>query len=312
MAEQANKRPAAHIVVEFDDGMEKGQLSLSLDEKMNLAVYGEKKSSFLPGEAAYLRLVTTIPVDDYTDKDGEQQEGYPYYLHTSAGTISTIAQNIIYEEEEIITFSMQDNANLSHKPNKILSWKWLGKDRGTPKFSGSSVLLNEKSVGVLKCVYNVAGYRCKLVARSRDFGSDIEEETELPVQVVAVQRDQIASLTVSYSGSAEEPVDVEILVTDFCSGDEVDLVEVYVDGEYIGKTNARGRVYVGKMVPNSQHTLRMTRAGFIDSDKDVLYNDLFKVPAPATDRRNLESLQEELKDLKDKMESIERQIENLS
>ena len=75
-----------------------------------------------------------------------------------------------------------------------------------------------------------------------------------------------------------EPTAVNIVVTDFCTGDVVAGASVYVNGSLVGTTNSAGSVYAGMLNPGQTYTLRVTASGYTDSDNDILNNDSFTVP----------------------------------
>lgn len=268
-------RPSASILVDFSGPGSDGGLFLALDKEKIRSVYGEDKSSFIPGEAAYLRLFSMPDT--------------PYYLHSSAGSLSVVAREVPYPQEENIVFSWEAERDLSFVPDSSVDWKWMGRSAGNPLFAGTKITLPEievedgapeqKPVGVLNCKYTVMGDRLKLFVPA----SAMSGFESIEVNVVAVQGQNVASLTVAYStGLYGEPVPVDLSVSDFCSNEHVWDVMVFIDGEYMGKTNANGTIYLGMMAPGSIHQLKMTREGYIDSDLDVLHNDSFTVPKTAS------------------------------
>lgn len=240
-------------------------LSLSLDEDKNRETYGQSKSSFAPGEAAYLKLLPTMK---------------NYDLYSSTGTIKTSAKRIAYEISEDISFTMSKSAALQYFPSGSVSWEWIGNAPESPLFTGKTVTIGSPAVAILRCTYNVLGDRLKLTVNQAEMG----DYDEIDVTVVAVSGESQASATVSYGGEAGVPHPVDLEVSSFCREEEVvEGVEVFIDGESKGTTNSNGLIYIGDLVPGSVHQLKMiNKDGFKDSDRDPLYNDEFTVPMAKT------------------------------
>jgi hypothetical protein len=236
-----------------------GAASIALDDAKNLQVYGQEKSSFKANEIAYLKL--------------HCEPGYE--LHCSAGTIIKGASGIVYPYSQDLVFPLSKSESLQQLPDGMVYWQWIGKDGGTPLFLGRAVNLPSVKVGTLRCEYQSIGDRLKLVATSSDIGI---HETMNVVVVVSRNGVTLTSMTVTYESGIVVTVPVELMVSDFCSDDLIDDVEVFLDGIFIGKTNTEGKISLGMLIPGSQHQLKMIRAGYTDSDIDVLHNDSFTVP----------------------------------
>jgi len=242
----------------------RGSLSLSLDGEYNTKIYGQNRTTFAPGESAYLRLVSSMA-------ESVQK-------HTSAGSLSVHSSNVPSAQSEEITFAMSDTGQLRQKPEGGVAYSWQGNNGGTPVFDGRQIKLPEPVVAVLKCDYSVKGSRLRLNVSD----ANMSGMTNLSVVVVAVAGEQKASVTVRYSKDdvvSTDPIAMDLQVSDFCSGDSVGDVRVYLNGENIGVTNEAGIIHLGELLPGSTHQLRMTRDGYIDSDNDVLHNDSFTVPS---------------------------------
>lgn len=254
------EQPASALSVTFNTNLTSDDLDLSLDAEKNREVYGEDKSTFAVGEAAYLKLIRS--------SDAE------YEVFVSAGRISRVASRVPYAMDETVIFNLKKTGSLTHFPRAAVVWQWMGKDAGTPLFTGRSIRLEQASVAVLKCSYETEGDRLKLLVTGRDIDDELEG---LEVAVVVVQGENTASATVSF-GHSKDPVPVNLLVRDFCSDETVSSVEVFLDGVSRGVTNINGKIYLGKLIPGTTHQLRMTCTGYVDSDLDVLHNDSFTVP----------------------------------
>lgn len=292
--------PTSHITVDFGSVTKNEDFSLSLDKEKVLAAYGEEnKSTFAPEETAYLKLLRS------SDEE--------YNLYVSAGVIEKATRNIYYPQSEYVAFPATRTATLTNIPQKSVTWAWMGKAPGEPLFSRRNIRLRLSSddivpVGIMKCEYNTKGDRLKLKVTSDDMG----DWDEMEVLVVAIQGDRKTTMRVKYdTGLGGEPVPINLLVKDFCSDEKIIDVEVYLDGVFIGTTGGTGKIYLGELIPSTQHNLKMTKTGYVDSDKDVLHNDTFTVPAPYTERETVENLKEDLSDLKDQISDIEVKISNI-
>jgi len=243
--------------------VEARDLSISLDRDRNSSVYGvENKSQFLPGETAYLKVIAS-------------HQHKPMTLHSSMGSVRFSQSGVLFNVTEEIQFTYTDSGTLRHLPYGGISYRWIGKSAGTPKFEGKKVSLSSPGVGVLECTYKVSGRRATLTV------SSVPGDESVSVLVVVVQDEKTANTSVTYSGDDSEeaePVPVTLRVRDFCSDDSLDNVLVYVNGVFKGATTIEGTLYIGLLRSGSVHDLLMTKEGYIDSNLDVLYNDSFTVP----------------------------------
>jgi hypothetical protein len=84
----------------------------------------------------------------------------------------------------------------------------------------------------------------------------------------------------SNPGGGETPsssrLDITINITDYVSGVNLDGASVWIDGSYEGQTDTNGLLNVAN-VPVGDHTIKITKPGFQDSDQDNLANDTFTV-----------------------------------
>jgi len=242
-------------------------LSIALDTAKNTEVYGESKTTFAPNEPAYLKVLTS------------SSAAYSLYI-SATGFISRSGTDIPYDISEDLIFAMAASANLSYTPRQSsMDWDWLGKDPGyTPLFNNKVVSVPEEIVAVLRCDYQTLGDRWKLVIPASTLS--LEGVDSLSVAVVVVQGDNSSYCTVTYStDGGSTPVAVDLEVSDFCSEEVIEGVQVYLDGVSKGTTNSNGRLYLGMLVPGTTYNLKMTKSGYVDSDSDVLYNDSFTISA---------------------------------
>jgi len=237
-----------------------GALSLSLDSEYNIKIYGQTKSTFAPGQTAYLRLL---------------HGGNIYTMESSIGTIDKVASNVFYTTTENITFANTNTASLSNNPIEKVTWNWIGKDGGQPQFDGKTITMNEAITGVLHCEYQVAGDRLALNVTIPDMGTEIE----IPALVVVTQSGNTVFQTVTFTFLAGDvgPVDTNIRVSSYCDDSLVIGAKVYVNNELMGETNSQGICYVGKLMPGVEHKLLVTKHDFTPSNLDVLANDRFVI-----------------------------------
>ena len=72
--------------------------------------------------------------------------------------------------------------------------------------------------------------------------------------------------------------DITITIKDYTSGTVVEGAEVLVDGDLVGCTDSSGEVSMSS-VSVGDHTIKITKTGYQDSDQDDLANDTFTVSA---------------------------------
>lgn len=71
--------------------------------------------------------------------------------------------------------------------------------------------------------------------------------------------------------------DITIIVSDFVDGADVASASVYLDDVLQGTTGAGGEIDIAD-VDVGGHTLKITKAGYLDSDADdIIYNDYIVV-----------------------------------
>ena len=232
-------------------------ISLDFDTDKNAG-----KTTFNPGDIAYLRLFL--------------QSSDPYTAEVNMGEAKTSATNIHFSiDDEEVRFANIEFGYLRYRPCNDVSYRWIGKDAGTPLFNGKKITLTQSFVAILNCDYKTEGDR--LAVNSDKVGS---------VLVVVIQGEEQASLVVPFvdedgDGDGEEPTPVpyELEVKDYCTDAVLAGVTVYFDGVDIGQTDVNGVIVLGALVPGDFHELKMAKAGYMNSEDDRLNNDSFTVPA---------------------------------
>jgi hypothetical protein len=97
--------------------------------------------------------------------------------------------------------------------------------------------------------------------------------------LITAQKDQRSgSTTVEFAEASAQMREVTLTVKDACTKMIVEGVSVFVDGDFRGVTNALGQLSLGQS-RTGNHSLRLTKAGYQDSDKDSIKNDEFTVTA---------------------------------
>lgn len=231
---------------------------LELDDEKN-----EDATTFATGTKAYLRFLSSSDA--------------AYGITASTGTAKTEDTNIHYPiEDDQITFTNSDYGYLNYIPVGSVDYEWVGNDPGyNPIFEGRKVTLGESAVAILNCNYSVAGDRLSVK-------SDVVGD----VVVVVIQGSNQVDLTVSFrepsvddDGEPEpEPVAYELEVIDYCTGEVLPGVTVYLDEVDMGQTDSSGVIALGGLIPGTSYDLRMAKSGYVNSESDKLNNDSISVP----------------------------------
>jgi hypothetical protein len=232
---------------------------LELDDEKN-----EDATTFAIGTKAYLRFLSSSDA--------------AYEITASTGTAKTEDTNIHYPiEDNQITFTNSDYGYLNYIPVGSVEYEWVGNNPGyNPIFEGRKVTLGESAVAILNCNYSVAGDRLSIK-------SDVVGD----VVVVVIQGSDQVDLTVSFrepgvddEGDPEpDPVAYELEVIDYCTGEVLPGVTVYLDEVDMGQTDSSGIIALGSLIPGSSHDLRMAKSGYMNSESDKLNNDSILVPS---------------------------------
>lgn len=224
---------------------------LELDDVKNAG-----RTTFNVGEKVYLRFLT--PSSD------------AYVIKVSAGTAQTESTNIHYPiTDDEKQFPNVDSGYLSYIPCTAVDYEWIGHSAGVPYFNGRRITLKQISVAVLNNNYSVRGNRLSVV--SNVVGT---------VLIVVIQGDNQASLaiTIEDEEAVGDPVAYELEARDYCTDDVLVGATIYFDNVDIGQTDENGIIALGALIPGSTHSLRMEKAGYINSENDRLNNDSFVVP----------------------------------
>lgn len=235
-------------------------LQLSLDSEMNAGASTFKAStSEFWAEAAYCML---FPV------------GYdvPYSFSVSKGSVARESTRLPFVvTDEVVTFTNSTSGSLSYIPNADgVSWEWDGAVGPNPVFDLSSITLPSSFSGVLKCSYTA--YYDSLKVECLEAGDVL--------LVVSQEGYGDASLSITFEAS-EGMRTVRITAKNFCTGEVVPSATIELTGpsgfSLIASTGADGVLVAGQLHIGSTYTMKITAAGFTDSDLDSLDNASFTV-----------------------------------
>jgi hypothetical protein len=70
--------------------------------------------------------------------------------------------------------------------------------------------------------------------------------------------------------------DVVLNISNWSSSANVDEVDVEIDGEWVGKTDANGNI-TALALDKGDHTVKLTKDGYLQSDLDDIENSTFTV-----------------------------------
>lgn len=231
-------------------------------------------------------LVTRLDLDD--EKNGGTTVFYPavpayvryfpgsydvpYTFETTKGEVLRETTKLPFEIiDEVVSFINSDSGYLDYVPEGAVSWAWDGAVGPDPVFDGSKIVLPAQTAGILKCSYTTLFDRLKV---SCNEGAE--------VLLVCVNQGRTNSLTITFDEDATSggPKEVVVHVKNYCTDNDVPGAQVEVTGPGIafsGLTGADGKVNAGTGYVGAHYTLKVTKAGFKDSDLDSLNNDGFTI-----------------------------------
>lgn len=208
-----------------------------------------------------------------------------YTVRTSHRPARRIAAQDIMRVRELLVFDDSRMERLSYPLAGQLRHRWLGNEGPAVVFPGSGgtqAWLESETVGVLEVQYVTCFDRW-------------EAPTPHPVAIVATQGDAQASLLLDPKlpldggwrevvsgdwshddwGDRDESSDITVRVVNYCSGATVAGADVWLDGAHL-RTNSEGEAIFGKVRPGN-HSIRASKAGYIDTNKDTLDNERFTI-----------------------------------
>lgn len=260
-----------------ETNIELDSLTIQLDSERN-----DGETTFGLGANAYLQIFPSFNV--MADRVADEGETLREIIVTNIGEARKIfSDNPVDITDEYIFFPNTTSAWLDYIPDGEVSYEWVGREVGTISFSGRKIKLKtseENFAGVIKCTYKTLVDIIETTC---------EEETE---QLVVISRWLVNSgkkvddyTTVDFEdegvGDVINTRDVTITVKDYCSGNVIPYATVTVAGPLIGSqvsnANADGQVTFTGLQIGGTYTIKLTKAGYQDSDDDSLNNDEFTV-----------------------------------
>jgi hypothetical protein len=209
-------------------------------------------------------------------------------MDNTAGTsITRTSLNNEREITELINF-VEGVASLTYPFYSNLSVSWRGKYYSAFKpivKVGSRVIRHNELMisGVYKYAQANITYRTRYDVYSFSLPSSFNA-SEIYVWFT-FDDDNIGTQVdrADVAGQSEETApaqykDITFIIKDYTTETVLSGVNIYVDGVYKGLTDSDGKLTV-RNVAVGDHTLRMTKANYDDSDTDSLSNDSFTVTA---------------------------------
>lgn len=186
-------------------------------------------------------------------------------LSVSSGTAVFKKRGEVLEQTEYIVFANSDTAYTKHPVTRLIAAEWQGRINGTPTISGTAIVLPAVSSGVLKVTYetkyDVLDVICPI-------------QSHCLLEAKSDTRYGYADIDYTYGiGGA---IEVVFRVRNACTNSPLPGADVWLNGEYKGKTNNDGYIDFGKLNPGKYNVVTK-KTGFVDSDKDIIANDSFTV-----------------------------------
>ena len=221
-----------------------------------------------------------VSADSYTfEIDGEQSvfasgatvnvNMYPSdisaSLFVSSGTASFIKRGEVSEHTEYLVFANSDIAYTQFSVSRLISAVWQGVIGGTVSVKGTEVKLPASASGVLMVTYetkhDVISVKCS-------------QDTQC--LLTAKGNNRYGYTVLDYTYNITGTVEVVLKVKDACSGVVLPDADVWLNGEYRGKTDSYGYINLGKL-NNGTYSLKTVKSGYQSSDSDIISNDKFTV-----------------------------------
>lgn len=237
-----------------------------------------KSSGFYSNESVKIRVFS-----DSSD---------PITYVSTYGHVFTEASSLPYIVTDYLVFNNETEKSLSYPlRGSSANYSWQGSGGGYVKIQNSKAIVSSPITGVLKIEYRT--YYDRLILSV----GNISEETKVFVR--ATQGNSVQGVNVDFlslpsnyipSSSYNDPSaeinnnltnsvtlkPYTIYVRDFSTGAFVVGAEVYVNDIYKGFTDSNGRLFLGNLTPGT-YSLKIRKAGYLDSETDDLNNDYFTV-----------------------------------
>lgn len=226
-----------------------GSVETTTTDNFTFEIAGEK-SVFNAGETATLNMFPS----DLSAK-----------LSVSSGTAVFKKRGEVLEQTEYVIFANSDTAYLKYPAARLIAAEWQGRINGAPSISGTAIVLPAVSSGVLKITYETKYDILDVVCPI---------QSHCLLEAKSDTRYGYADIDYTYGiGGAFEVV---FRVRNACTNTPLAGADVWLNGEYKGKTNNDGYINFG-MLNVGKYNVVSKKEGFVDSDKDIIANDSFTV-----------------------------------
>lgn len=239
--------------VEFNN-TSSSNLSLQLDNDNNV------ENNFHLGSLCYFDVFTSSPL---------------VLLTSTTGSLTLFKSGEEKTIVEYITFINKKTSSVSYPVKSLISATWFGNSLGALKLlDDTTFACDALGVGVVRVVYKTS-YDIHILKIPSTLSLIPEEDGKIVIYAINEDGEE-AGLTIDVKGDIFSDKDIVIVAKDY----DLDLAlpnsSVFVDGTYMGVTNADGKINLGK-IKLGMHNLVIQKEGYKDTDKDALNNDFFVV-----------------------------------
>lgn len=237
----------ADISLEIDTSSEEGS-SYGLENKKLIKIYGIEKEN--------VAVYVTRGSLQYLGSEDVKVEDEEIAVINRVGRLNKKVLNII---SQTIT-----GGNITP-----LTVDAYGGIQMSEEASGETVAGIPFGYGTVKVTYTTRAL--KFVISSETGGKGI-----LIAQEITTEDCSLSYIEYQFEEDEEDTLyDITVSYADFVTGDALPDVSVWVDGIYKGKTDSEGKLEVKQVSVNVKHTIKATKAGYLDTDSDSLANDTF-------------------------------------
>jgi hypothetical protein len=184
------------------------------------------------------------------------------YPLASGGTYTCIAQTDIMEADNITNVLTLNTPAGSPVSLELIGFSCIGTSRAV------------KLYGTIKIVYTKAGniiswpWTVPVVSGDYYFYLMLGQALIYAHKITIDATDYVVV----------SPIDVVVVVREYTTDTLVAGAAITVDGKYKGVTDTNGRINIGSMAVG-RHVIKITKAGYVNTDLDELENDSFVVGA---------------------------------
>lgn len=250
-------------------------VSLELDTEYIMSYYGVDKTEFDFKETAFLKLIPS-------------QSNCAYSLLSSNSVVSLATANCLYDVDEDIAFTNENEATLKYFPQGVVTTVWKSQKSFPVVVTGKTVTVQNPllTVGILNCKYKTQYDRLQVVYQASSSAVPTDAVTAIVIADYSASiLDTSVDCSVVFSDLAAIGYnDVELIIKDIGSdlpvvGATVTITLQGVGTSYVATTNASGSVIFPKLTVGDVYDVVITHPNYISSTGDYLNNDSFTVPA---------------------------------